>query len=52
MPITPGEFTCPIRFEMVRPPQPVVKYEDGVTHVDRVSDDPPLCGRQGTPDPR
>ena len=28
-----GEFTCPIRFEMVRPPQPVVKHEEGVTYV-------------------
>ena len=28
-----GEFTCPIRFEMVRPPQPVVKHEEGVTYI-------------------
>jgi hypothetical protein len=28
-----GEFTCPIRFEMVRPPQPVVKHEEAVTYV-------------------
>jgi hypothetical protein len=28
-----GEFMCPIRFEMVRPPQPVVKHEEGVTYV-------------------
>jgi hypothetical protein len=28
-----GEFTCPIRFEIVRPPQPVVKHEEGVTYV-------------------
>jgi hypothetical protein len=28
-----GEFTCPIRFEIVRPPKPVVKDEDGVTFV-------------------
>jgi hypothetical protein len=28
-----GKFTCPIRFEIVRPPKPVVKDEDGVTYV-------------------
>ena len=28
-----GEFTCPIRFEMVRPPQPVVKHEQGATYI-------------------
>jgi len=28
-----GEFTCPITFEIVRPPKPVVKKEGGVTYV-------------------
>src|SRR5690348_10338401 len=28
-----GEFTCPITFERVRPPRPVVKAEGGVTYV-------------------
>jgi hypothetical protein len=28
-----GEFTCPITFESIRPPKPVVKEEDGVTYV-------------------
>jgi hypothetical protein len=28
-----GEFTCPIMFERVRPPRPVVKAEGGVTYV-------------------
>jgi hypothetical protein len=28
-----GEFTCPITFESVRPPTPVVKEENGVTYV-------------------
>jgi hypothetical protein len=28
-----GEFTCPITFERVRPPRPVVKTEGGVTYV-------------------
>ena len=28
-----GEFTCPITFEIVRPPKPVVKEEGGVTYV-------------------
>ncbi|HKM73329.1 MAG TPA: hypothetical protein VJX94_25245 [Stellaceae bacterium] len=28
-----GEFTCPITFEIVRPPRPVVKDEEGVTYV-------------------
>ena len=28
-----GEFTCPITFEPVRPPRPVVKEEEGVTYV-------------------
>ena len=28
-----GEFTCPITFEIIRPPQPVVREEDGVTYV-------------------
>ena len=28
-----GEFTCPITFEIIRPPKPVVKEEDGVTYV-------------------
>lgn len=28
-----GEFICPIAFESVRPPRPVVKEEDGVTYV-------------------
>jgi len=28
-----GEFTCPITFEMVRPPRPVVKEQEGVTYV-------------------
>ena len=28
-----GEFTCPITFESIRPPKPVVKNEDGVTYV-------------------
>src|SRR5262245_2385634 len=28
-----GEFTCPVTFEIVRPPRPVVKEEDGVTYV-------------------
>jgi hypothetical protein len=28
-----GEFTCPITFERVRPPRPVVKEEGGVSYV-------------------
>ena len=28
-----GEFTCPITFERVRPPRPVVKEEGGITYV-------------------
>ena len=28
-----GEFTCPIVFESVRPPRPVVKQEAGATYV-------------------
>jgi hypothetical protein len=28
-----GEFTCLVSFEMVRPPRPIVKEEDGVTYV-------------------
>jgi len=28
-----GEFTCPIEFQSVRPPRPVVKEEGGVTYV-------------------
>jgi len=28
-----GEFTCPITFEPIRPPRPVVKEEEGVTYV-------------------
>ena len=28
-----GEFTCPITFERVRPPKPVVKEEGGITYV-------------------
>ena len=28
-----GEFTCPIQFERVRPPKPVVREESGVTYV-------------------
>jgi hypothetical protein len=28
-----GEFTCPITFESIRPPKPVVKELDGVTYV-------------------
>ncbi len=28
-----GEFTCPIMFERIRPPHPVVKNEGGVTYV-------------------
>ena len=28
-----GEFACPITFESIRPPKPVVKEEDGVTYV-------------------
>jgi len=28
-----GEFTCPIMFERVRPPHPVVRDEGGVTYV-------------------
>ena len=28
-----GEFTCPITFEIVRPPRPIVKEDDGVTYV-------------------
>src|SRR5436305_4234643 len=28
-----GEFTCPIKFERVRPPRPVVREESGVTYV-------------------
>ncbi len=28
-----GEFSCPITFEMVRPPRPMVKEEDGVRYV-------------------
>jgi hypothetical protein len=28
-----GEFMCPITFERVRPPRPVVKAEGGVTYV-------------------
>ena len=28
-----GQFTCPIQFERVLPPKPVVKEESGVTYV-------------------
>ena len=28
-----GEFMCPIMFERVRPPRPVMKTEAGVTYV-------------------
>src|SRR5258707_2641342 len=28
-----GEFTCPVTFESVRPPKPLVKQEAGVTYV-------------------
>jgi hypothetical protein len=28
-----GEFTCPILFEAVRPPRPVVKKEERVTYI-------------------
>jgi hypothetical protein len=28
-----GEFTCPIIFESIRPPKPVVREEDGATYV-------------------
>jgi hypothetical protein len=28
-----GQFTCPITFESIRPPRPVVKEEAGVTYV-------------------
>jgi hypothetical protein len=28
-----GEFTCPITFERVRPPRPVVKADAGITYV-------------------
>ena len=28
-----GEFTCPMTFEIVRPPRPVVKEEAGVSYV-------------------
>ena len=28
-----GEFTCPITFERVHPPRPVVKEEGGITYV-------------------
>ena len=28
-----GEFTCPITFERVRPPKPVMREESGVTYV-------------------
>ena len=28
-----GEFTCPITFERVRPPRPVVKEEGGISYV-------------------
>ena len=28
-----GEFICPITFEIVRPPRPIVKEEAGITYV-------------------
>ena len=28
-----GEFTCPITFERVRPPHPIVKEEGGISYV-------------------
>ena len=28
-----GEFTCPITFERVRPPRPIVKEEGGISYV-------------------
>jgi hypothetical protein len=28
-----GEFTCPITFERVRPPRPIVKDEGGISYV-------------------
>jgi hypothetical protein len=28
-----GDFTCPVTFEIVRPPQPIVKDEEGVTYI-------------------
>ena len=28
-----GDFSCPITFEVVRPPKPIVKEEGGVTYV-------------------
>jgi len=28
-----GEFTCPVTFEIVRPPRPTVKEEEGVTYI-------------------